>query len=96
MADADRVTVYQMSDRVEHREIAFAATGVARLYAEVFRAARGEQSTTRLLIDAAVDDAALARVVDAVRRDVLPGLPRGVCIVYRGALAMTFDYRGKP
>jgi hypothetical protein len=94
-ADLDRVTVYEMSDAARHFEIAFGGSGLARLYVETFRDASGvSQSTTRLHFDGDIRPEVMRAVVDKVTREVLAGLPRGVCVVYRGHMVASFDYGG--
>ena len=93
MAAEDRVTIYEMSEHARHFEIAFGGVGLARLYVEEFVDARGvRQSTCRLHFDGEVHDDVMRAVVDVVTREVLSHLPRGVCIVYRGQLVMSFDH----
>lgn len=95
MADDDRVTMYEMSEAVRHWEIAFGGAGLARLYCETFAGSKGDpQSTCRLHFDGDVRQEIMRAVVDKVTREVLAGLPRGVCIVYRGHLVSSFDYGG--
>jgi hypothetical protein len=95
MSDAERVTMYEMSDKVRHWEIAFGGSGLARLYCETFADAAGElQSTCRLHFDGDVRADVMREIIDAVTRELLPRLPRGVCIVYRGHLFSSFDYNG--
>jgi hypothetical protein len=89
----DRVTLYEMSDTVRHFEVAFGGAGLARLYVETFRDADGvAQTTSRLHFDGDVRPDVMRQVVDRVTRDVLAGLPRGVCVIYRGHLVSSFDY----
>jgi hypothetical protein len=94
MADDDRVKVYEMSDRVRHFEIAYGGSGLARLYCEAFQEAGAEQSTSRLHFDGDVRAEVMRQVIDTVRSEVLDGLPRGLCVVYRGHLVSSFDYGG--
>ncbi len=95
MPDQGRVQIYEMSDRVRHFEIAFGGNGLARLYVETFRDARGEmQSTSRLHFDGDVRPEVMRAVFEKVTKDVLAKLPRGVCIVYRGHMVSNFDYGG--
>jgi hypothetical protein len=95
MSDAERVTMYEMSDSVRHWEIAFSGNGLARLYCETFRDAAGApQSTCRLHFDGDVRPDVMREIIDAVTRELLARLPRGVCIVYRGHLVSSFDYGG--
>jgi hypothetical protein len=93
MSDADRVTMYEMSDNVRHWEIAFGGNGLARLYCETFTdGAGGSQSTCRLHFDGDVRPDVMREIIDAVTSELLALLPRGVCIVYRGHLVSSFDY----
>lgn len=93
MGDEDRVTIYEMSDQVRHWEIAFGGTGLARLYCEVFKdTAEAPQSTCRLHFDGDVRPDVMRSIIEAVKDKVLSGLPRGLCIVYRGHLVSSFDY----
>ena len=93
MSDADRVTMYEMSDSVRHWEIAFGGSGLARLYCEHFTDAAGvAQSTSRLHFDGDVRPDVMRAIIDSVTSDILARLPRGVCIVYRGHLVSSFDY----
>ena len=96
MSDDDRITMYEMSDSVRHWEIAFGGNGLARLYCETFETGAGgagaAQSTCRLHFDGDVRPDVMRAIIDAVTREVLAGLPRGVCIVYRGHLVSSFDY----
>jgi hypothetical protein len=95
MSDAERVTMYEMSDKVRHWEIAFGGSGLARLYCESFTdATGGAQSTSRLHFDGDVRPDVMREIIDAVIRELLVQLPRGVCIVYRGHLVSSFDYGG--
>ena len=94
MADDDRVTVYEMSDRVRHFEIAYGGSGLARLYCEAFQEGGTAQSTSRLHFDGDVRPEVMRLVIDTVRARVLDGLPRGLCVVYRGHLVSSFDYGG--
>jgi hypothetical protein len=95
MAEDDRVTLYLMSDRVRHWEIAFGGSQLARLYYEDFEDAKGKtQSTTRLHFDGDVRPDVMREVIDTVTREILRPLPKGVCIVYRGHLVSSFDYGG--
>jgi hypothetical protein len=92
-----RVTVYEMTSSVRAWEIAFGGSGLARLYAESFDDAQGgRQSTCRLHFDGDVRPEVMREVIDLVREKVLPGLARGVCIIYRGHLVSSFDYAGAP
>ena len=34
----------------------------------------------------------MKQVIETVSRQILDGLPRGVCVVYRGHLVSSFDY----
>jgi hypothetical protein len=91
----DRVTMYEMSDRVRHWEIAFGGNGLARLYCETFDDARAQkQSTCRLHFDGDVRAEVMREIIDAIRLKLLVTLPRGMCIVYRGHLVSSFDYGG--
>jgi hypothetical protein len=93
MVDDDRVTLFETSDAVRHWEIAFGGSGLARLYTETFKDSAGRpQSTSRLHFDGDVRPEVMRAVVDRVTREVLPKLPRGVCIVYRGHLVSSFEY----
>jgi hypothetical protein len=93
MSDAERVTMYEMSDNVRHWEIAFAGNGLARLYCESFANQEGAaQSTCRLHFDGDVRPDIMREIIDVVTRELLALLPRGVCIVYRGHLVSSFDY----
>jgi hypothetical protein len=93
--DDERVTVYEMAEAVRHWEIAFGGAGLARLYVETFRGSDGApQSTSRLHFDGDVRPEVMRTVFDKVTREVLAGLPRGVCIVYRGHMVSSFDYGG--
>jgi hypothetical protein len=96
MADDDRgdakVKVYEMSDQVRHFEIAYGGSGLARLYCEAFQQGERAQSTSRLHFDGDVRPDVMKQVIEAVTREVLDGLPRGVCVVYRGHLVSSFDY----
>lgn len=93
MSDADRVTMYEMSDSVRHWEIAFGGSGLARLYCEEFRDASGAaQSTCRLHFDGDVRPDVMREIIDAVSRELLARMPPGMCIVYRGHLVSSFDY----
>jgi hypothetical protein len=95
MSGGDRITMYEMSDAVRHWEIAFAGNGLARLYCESFTDGSGApQSTSRLHFDGDVRPDVMREIIDAVRVQLLPRLPRGVCIVYRGHLVSSFDYGG--
>jgi hypothetical protein len=92
----DRVTVYEMSEKVRHFEVAFGGAGLARLYIEEFVDAAGAaQSTSRLHFDGDVRAEVMRAVFDKVTREILVALPRGVCVVYRGHLVSSFDY-GRP
>ena len=91
-ASSDRVKVYEMSDRVRHFEIAYGGSGLARLYCEAFEGDRSAQSTSRLHFDGDVRPEVMKQVIDIVTHQVLDGLPRGVCVVYRGHLVSSFDY----
>jgi len=90
----DRVKVYEMSDRVRHFEIAYGGSGLARLYCEAFQQGDKDQSTSRLLFDGDIRPEVMRQVIDTVTKEVLQGLPRGVCVVYRGHLVSSFDYGG--
>src|SRR5688572_10423921 len=90
----DRIKVYEMSDRVRHFEIAYGGSGLARLYCEAYKEPTGAQSTSRLHFDGDVRPEIMRQVIDRVTREVLSGLPRGVCVVYRGHLVSSFDYGG--
>jgi hypothetical protein len=91
----DRVTMYEMSDRVRHWEIAFGGNELARLYCETFDDARERpQSTCRLHFDGDVRPEVMREIIDAIRAKLLVTLPRGMCIVYRGHLVSSFDYGG--
>ena len=90
----DRITLYEMSDRVRHFEIAYGGSGLARLYCEAFAEGEKAQSTSRLHFDGDVRPDVMRQVIDEVTRQVLSGLPRGVCVVYRGHLVSSFDYGG--
>jgi hypothetical protein len=91
--DLERVTMYEMSDRVRHWEIAFGGTGLARLYCETFADAKEQkQSTCRLHFDGDVRAELMREIIDMVRDKLLVTLPRGLCIVYRGHLVSSFDY----
>lgn len=93
MADDDRVTLYEMSDRVRHWEIAFGGSQLARLYLESFEDAKGNrQSTSRLHFDGDVRPDVMREIIDRVSDTILRGMPKGVCIVYRGHLVSSFDY----
>jgi hypothetical protein len=93
MADDERVTLYEMSEAVRHYEIAFGGAGLARLYVESFRDSKGApQSTARLHFDGDVRPEIMRAVFDKVEREVLAGLPKGVCVVYRGHMVSSFDY----
>ena len=93
MSDEDRVTMYEMSDNVRHWEIAFGGSGLARLYCETFTDEQGrERSTCRLHFDGDVRPDVMREIIDAVGAKLLAGLPRGMCIVYRGHLVSSFDY----
>jgi hypothetical protein len=95
MSGEERVTVYEMSDSVRHFEIAFGGSGLARLYCESFSDAQGrERSTSRLHFDGDVRPDVMREIIDVVTARVLPQLPRGLCIVYRGHLVSSFDYGG--
>jgi hypothetical protein len=97
MADGDdeRVSIYEMTEAARHFEIAFGGSGLARLYVERFADAQGvPQSTCRLHFDGDIRPDVMRAVVDKVKAEVLTGLPRGVCIVYRGHLVASFDYGG--
>lgn len=97
MAGDDRVTMYEMSERVRHWEIAFSGSKLARLYLESFEDAKGNsQSTSRLHFDGDVRPDVMKDIIDTVRRNILQAMPRGVCIVYRGHLVSSFDYGGAP
>ncbi|HKA87735.1 MAG TPA: hypothetical protein VKE22_08730 [Haliangiales bacterium] len=98
MADESRISLYEMSDAVRHWEIAFGGSELARLYVEAFVDAQGDQqSTCRLHFDGDVRAEVMREVIDAVVDKVLPGLPRGMCIVYRGHLVSSFEYgRDRP
>jgi hypothetical protein len=97
MPDESRITLYEMSDTVRHWEIAFGGSDLARLYVETFVDAAGaHQSTCRLHFDGDVRAEVMREVIATVTDKVLPGLPRGVCIVYRGHLVSTFDYGREP
>jgi hypothetical protein len=97
MADDDRVTLYEMSDRVRHWEIAFSGSKLARLYIEEFADGKGERrSTSRLHFDGDVRPDLMRQVIEIVTQKILRPLPRGVCIVYRGHLVSSFDYGGAP
>ena len=73
----------------------FGGSGLARLYCETFADSEGEpQSTGRLHFDGDVRADVMREIIDAVIRELLPRLPRGVCIVYRGHLVSSFDYGG--
>lgn len=95
--DADhgspRITVYEMSDRVRHFEIAYGGSGLARLYCESFEEGT-KQSTSRLHFDGDVRPDVMRQVIEEVTAKVLARLPRGVCVVYRGHLVSSFDYGG--
>jgi hypothetical protein len=94
-AEDERVTIYEMADAARHFEIAFGGSGLARLYVETFRDAKGEmQSTSRLHFDGDIRQEVMRAVFDKVTREVLATLPRGVCVVYRGHLVSSFDYGG--
>lgn len=93
MSDAERVTMYEMSDSVRHWEIAFGGSGLARLYCEAFRDASGaQQSTARLHFDGDVRPDVMREIIDAVIRELLVQFPPGLCIVYRGHLVSSFDF----
>jgi hypothetical protein len=95
MGTDDRIAVYLMSDQVRHYEIAFGGSGLARLYVEIFRDSRGaEQSTARLHVEGDLAEDVLAAVLEAIRRDVLAKLPRGILVVYAGHILRTIDYLG--
>ena len=94
MAEDDKVKVYEMSDRVRHFEIAYGGSGLARLYCEAFEEDRSAQSTSRLHFDGDVRPEVMKQVIEVVTQQVLDGLPRGVCVVYRGHLVSSFDYGG--
>ena len=95
MSDDDRVTIYEMSERVRHFEIAYGGSGLARLYCEDFGDASGKpQSTSRLHFDGDVRPEIMRLVIDRVTNEILASLPRGVCVVYRGHLVSSFDYGG--
>ncbi len=96
MADDDRVTMYEMSDRVRHWEIAFGGSQLARLYIEAFEEGGKTQSTSRLHFDGDVKPDVMRAIIDTVQQQLLRGLPRGVCIVYRGHLVSSFAYGGGP
>ena len=100
MSGDARVTLYEMSDRVRHVEIAYGGSGLARLYLETFTDAAGAwQTTARLFFDGDVRPDVMRLVLDEVTAKVLAELPRGVCIVYRGHLVSSFDHgkqAGKP
>src|SRR5262245_53569509 len=98
MADeADRVTIYEMSERVRHFEIAYGGSGLARLYIEAFEGADGRpQATARLHFDGDVRPDLMRQVIELAVRQVLGSLPRGVCVVYRGHLVSSFDFGGRP
>jgi hypothetical protein len=86
------ITLYEMSAQVRHWEVAYGATGTARLYVETFTDAKGKPgSTCRLHFDTEVDDATLREVLGGVKRAVLDNLPRGLCMVYVGELRATLD-----
>jgi hypothetical protein len=94
MADEDdRVTMYEMSEKVRHWEIAFGGSGLARLYCETFADAKGvEQATCRLHFDGDVRPDVMRAIIDGVTEKILRELPRGVCVVYRGHLVSSFDF----
>jgi hypothetical protein len=93
MPDDGRVTMYEMSEKVRHWEVAFGGNGLARLYCETFIDAAGrEGSTCRLHFDGDVRPEVMREIIDAVSENVLAKLPRGVCIVYRGHLVSSFDF----
>lgn len=93
MSADGRVTMYEVSESVRHWEIAFGGAGLARLYCESFHAEDGQpQSTCRLHFDGDVRPDVMREVIEGVRAKILPGVPRGVCIVYRGHLVSSFDY----
>jgi hypothetical protein len=97
MADESRITLYEMSETVRHWEIAFGGNDLARLYVETFVDASGEpQSTSRLHFDGDVRPEVMREVIEAVSEKVLFGMPRGVCIIYRGHLVSSFDYGKEP
>ena len=97
MADDDRVTLYEMSDRVRHWEIAFGGSQLARLYLESFEDGKGEpQSTSRLHFDGDVRPDVMREIIDQVQGKILRAMPPGVCIVYRGHLVSSFDYGAAP
>jgi hypothetical protein len=96
MADDDRVTLYEMSDRVRHWEISFSGSKLARLYVEEFNDGGRDQSTSRLHFDGDVRPDLMREIIDIVTQKILRPLPRGVCIVYRGHLVSSFDYGGVP
>lgn len=93
-SDADRITVYEMSEAVRHYEIAFGGSGLARLYVERFTDDGGPQSTARLHFDGDIRAEVMRQVFSKVEAEVLAQLPRGVCIVYRGHVVSSFDYGG--
>jgi len=95
MSGEDRVTMYEMSDKVRHWEIAFGGSELARLYVETFTDAQGkERSTSRLHFDGDVRPDVMREIIDVASAKLLARLPRGVCIVYRGHLVSSFDYGG--
>lgn len=96
MAGEDRVTMYEMSDRVRHWEIAFGGSQLARLYFEAFEEGGKAQSTSRLHFDGEVKPDVMREVIETVTQQLLRGLPRGICIVYRGHLVSSFEYGGGP
>src|SRR5689334_5317803 len=94
MSESDqRVTVYEMSEKVRHWEIAWGGAGLARLYVETFEDSSGQaQSTCRLHFDGDVRPEVMKAVFEKIQKEVLAQLPRGVCIVYRGHMFSNFDY----
>lgn len=96
MAEEEQVQINEVSDRMRHFEIAAAGSNLARLYCELTKDSYGQaQSTCRLHFDGDVRAQVMRAVIDAVTRHVLDGLPRGMCIVYRGHFASSFEYGGK-
>jgi hypothetical protein len=92
VADSETVTLYEMSDQVRHWEISYGSGSTARLYIETFTDGQGKAgSTCRLHFDREVAEPELRRVIDAVQRAILDHLPRGLCLVYTGKLAVTLD-----
>jgi hypothetical protein len=89
------ITLYEMSEAVRHYEIAFSGAGLARVYVETFVDGRGErQSTCRLFFDGDLRQEVMRQVLGKLELELLGTLPRGVCIVYRGHLISSFDYKG--